>query len=185
MVASREDIVLERLGAEGTALYGILDAARDDAVLPWVRTAGARYECLYDGWQALELSDVAPYLVSLEDPTVRSDLVARAWGRAGGVFLASPMEMRELRRHLRRFLRVHVEGMGRMLFRYYDPRVLRAYLPTCTLEEANGFFGPIDAWWSEGHAGESITRFTVSPHGVVAACEALPDSSETVARQGD
>lgn len=183
--ASRQDIVLARLGSEVSALYGILDAARDEEVLPWLRAAGARYACLYDGWQAQELLDVAPYLISLDDPAVRADLVARAWGRAWGVFLASAAEMHELRRHLRRFLRVHVEGAGRMLFRYYDPRVLRAYLPSCTLEEANTFFGPIDAWWSEGHAGESIMRFTVSPSGVVAAFEALPDPLETAVIQGD
>lgn len=174
-MTTREDVVLERLGAEATAVYAILDAASDEDVLPWVRGAGAPFACLYDGWQAQELLDVAPYLVSLDDPTARGDLVARAWGRCWGVFLSSGAELRELRRHLRRFLRVRVEGSGRMLFRYYDPRVLRAFLPTCTLEEANTFFGPVDAWWSEGHGGESITRFTVTPDGVDAAFEALPD----------
>ena len=177
-MTTREDVVLDRLQGEPSALYAILDAARDDEVLPWVRECGAPTECLYDGWQAQELLDVAPFLVSLDDPAVRADLVARSWGRAWGVFLASGAEMREVRRHLRRFLRVRVEGSGRMLFRYYDPRVLRAFLPTCTLEEANGFFGPVDAWWSEGHTGESITRFTVTPDGVDAAFEALPDPLE-------
>ncbi|MCF6281484.1 MAG: DUF4123 domain-containing protein [Candidatus Polarisedimenticolaceae bacterium] len=29
------------------------------------------------------------------------------------------------------------------MFRFYDPRVLRLYLPTCTGNEAKQFFGPI------------------------------------------
>lgn len=173
-MTAREAIVLAGLGGEGSRVYGILDAARDDAVLPWIRSARVPSACLYDGWQAQELLDVAPYLVALDDPAALRDLVTRCWGRAWGVFLASGAELAELRRHLRRSLRVRVEGAGRMLFRYYDPRVLRAFLPTCTLAEANAFFGPIDAWWTEGHAGESLTRFTITPAGVDASVEALP-----------
>jgi hypothetical protein len=62
-----------------------------------------------------------------------------------------------------------------MLFRYYDPRVLRAFLPTCTLEEANTFFGPVDAFVAEGHAGESLLRFRVTPDGVETETDAIAD----------
>ena len=36
-----------------------------------------------------------------------------------------------LRHHLKGFLRVRGESGQKMMFRYYDPRVLRVYLPTC------------------------------------------------------
>lgn len=175
----RAQAVLDALARETSSLYAVLDTARDDDVLPWVRAVGEPVVCLYDGWQAEELSDVAPYLVALPSHgPARGDLVRRAWGAAWGVYLASDLDMRELRRHLRRFLRVTVEGRGRMLFRYYDPRVLRAFLPTCSLEEANTFFGPIDCFISEGHTGESLTRFTVTPEGVAAEALALPEATE-------
>ena len=178
MTTPRAQAVLDALARESTALYALLDAARDDAVLPWVREAGEPVACLYDGWQADELSDVAPYLVALPPGSAaRGDLVRRAWGAAWGVYLASDLELRELRRHLRRFLRVAVQGRGRMLFRYYDPRVLRAFLPTCTLEEANAFFGPVDCFITEGHTGESLTRFTVTPEGVAVDALALPEAT--------
>jgi len=43
-----------------------------------------------------------------------------------------------------------------MYFRFYDPRVLRVFLPTCTPEELSDFFGPIAGFLIEsaerGHA---------------------------------
>ena len=36
-----------------------------------------------------------------------------------------------------------------MAFRYYDPRVLRAYLPTCNSEELRTVFGPIECFRTE------------------------------------
>ncbi len=173
--APRDAHALASLDRESLPLYAVLDAARDDLVLPWVRQCGADTLCLYDGWQAQELSDVAPYLVALpRGSDVLRDLLSRAWGQSWGVFFTSAEPMRELRRHLRRFLRVQVEGRGRMLFRFYDPRVLRAFLPTCSLEEANRFFGPIDAFVVEGHAGESVMRFHATHEGVASEIEPLP-----------
>ena len=60
---------------------------------------------------------------------------------------AAPFE--EIRRHLRRFLRVKDERGRRLLFRYYDPIVLAAFLPTCTAAELAEVFGPIDAFLVE------------------------------------
>ncbi|MFO0648658.1 MAG: DUF4123 domain-containing protein [Polyangiales bacterium] len=176
----RAPLVGQRLALEESALYAVLDAARDDLVLAWINTSGVEALCLYDGWQSKELADVAPYLVSVPRGSEHlRALLDEAWGRNWGVFLTSGVGMRELRRHLRRFLKVSVEGRGRMLFRFYDPRVLRAFLPTCTVEEANAFFGPIDAFVTEGHAGESVMRFCVTPDGVATETEALPDATVT------
>lgn len=54
-----------------------------------------------------------------------------------------------LRRHFRRFLRVTDEQGQPLMFRYYDPRVLRVYLPTCTAEELALVFGPVSAYLIE------------------------------------
>jgi Domain of unknown function (DUF4123)/FHA domain len=172
--AHQDANVLSLLKCETSTLYAIVDAARDDMVLPWLLESGAQHVSLYDGWQASELADVAPYLVAVsKDSAVLSDLLSRSWGQAWGVFLSSSATLRDLRRHLRRFLKVQVEGQGRMLFRFYDPRVLRAYLPTCTLEEANAFFGPVDCFLVEGHTGESLQRFHVTPDGVASTLQTI------------
>ena len=51
---------------------------------------------------------------------------------------------------LRIFLTVMTEKKKKLLFRYYDPRVLRPYLPSCTPAELQTFFGPIDQYVIEG-----------------------------------
>jgi hypothetical protein len=64
-----------------------------------------------------------------------------------------------LRHHLRKFLRVQDEDGRRLFFRYYDPRVLRAYLPSCTSEELDTVFGPIGAYLAEAADGEALIEF--------------------------
>lgn len=46
-----------------------------------------------------------------------------------------------------------------MLFRYYDPRVLRVFLPTCNKEELTNFFGPIQAFVLEDTEEDTLIRF--------------------------
>ncbi len=54
---------------------------------------------------------------------------------------------------------------GRILvFRFYDPRVLRAYLPTCTAEEIAQFFGPISHFAAESADGRQVITYG-HPHG--------------------
>ena len=49
--------------------------------------------------------------------------------------------MESLRLHLRKFLIAETPAEKRVLFRFYDPRVLRVYLPTCSAGEAAAFLG--------------------------------------------
>ena len=53
-------------------------------------------------------------------------------------------------RHFRQFLRVRDEAGREFFFRFYDPRVLRVYLPTCNSEELRTFFGPVELFSMEG-----------------------------------
>jgi len=46
-----------------------------------------------------------------------------------------------MRQHFRRFITVHDESGKPLLFRYYDPRVLRTFLPTCNAKELAEIFG--------------------------------------------
>lgn len=123
-------------------IFAVLDGARDPAVLPSLR--GVPRWCLFSGSLVPELAAAAPYLAALDRRSEETrDLLSRAWGRSWGVLFASPSDPETLRRHLRRFLRV-LDPQGKTVyFRYYDPRVLRVYLPTCNLDELRVFFGPI------------------------------------------
>jgi hypothetical protein len=60
---------------------------------------------------------------------------------------------------------VDVEPEGRrpqrVYFRFYDPRVLRDFLPTCNMRQAPEMFGGIGSFWLEGERGE-VLRFGAS-----------------------
>jgi hypothetical protein len=86
-------------------------------------------------------------------------LIDKLWGNSWVTFLRTEAGIKQLRRHLREFLRVRDEAGRRLIFRYYDPRVLRAYLPTCWPAELDTFFGPITAFISEGDYPGEILEF--------------------------
>ncbi len=167
--AARSARALSLLQSEGDGLYAVLDAARDPRVLTLLGDTHLPFRSLYDGALGEQLGTVAPYLVQLpRGEDFLSLLVDEAWGDSWGVFLrCTAVDLRELRRHLRRFLRVRDESGKTLLFRWYDPRVLRAFLPACTPEEAEQFFGPITQWVVEGWEGESLVRIARDPDGAV------------------
>jgi hypothetical protein len=118
------------------------------------------WRCLYAGALPPELLEVAPYLVHMRpDSAFTRDTIAAGWGRAWGIWMISAAPFDDLRRHLRRFLRVRDEAGQRMLFRYYDPVVLATFLPTCTTAELAELFGPIDVFVIEGGPGPQTIEY--------------------------
>lgn len=141
-------------------VWAILDGARDDRIYPAVIGCYLENCCLYSGDLAPELQMTAPYLVKLdnEDRFTRY-LLNQGWGNSWGVFFRSDTSMPQLRRHLRQFFRVKDERGRRLIFRYYDPRVLRVYLPTCLPDELRTFFGPIRSYMLETPEADALLEF--------------------------
>jgi hypothetical protein len=48
-----------------------------------------------------------------------------------------------------------------MTFRFYDPRVITKFLPTCNAEELQTFFGKVDTFFAETEDGEKLVKFQV------------------------
>jgi hypothetical protein len=142
---------LEAIYAGPGDAYAVLDAARSRRVLRLVRERGVSARILYEGPVAPDIAEVAPYLVPAAPGSgLAEEIVGLGWGDAWGVFCASAAGPDELRRHLRRFLTVRTEKRKSLLFRFYDPRILRVYLPTCTSAELKTFFGPVERFVCEG-----------------------------------
>jgi hypothetical protein len=142
--------------------FAILDAARDDAIYPAILRADCEWCCLYRGDAATTMAEVAPYLVEL-NPESRFTpwLLEHAWGNSWGVFLNTPVKMEILQRHFRRFLMVRLPDGRSVYFRFYDPRVLRPYLPTCVPTELETLFGPVDRFVIEsGDTNHEIIIFS-------------------------
>jgi hypothetical protein len=162
--SSQIDRVIETLWPpglpKGTTVWAILDAARDERIYPALRMSKLEYLCLYSGNLPEVLQRAAPYIVELAPGySFTRPLLEMGWGHSWGVFLRIE-DARNLRHHLRGFLRVQDESGRMLVFRYYDPRVLRAYLPTCEPNELRTVFGPISSFVTEGERGESAIEFS-------------------------
>jgi Domain of unknown function (DUF4123) len=139
----------------------IVDSARDRRIF------GLLLECFYSSLSSLfamplapKLESVAPYLVPLDyDDKKTRKFLSQAWGNSWGIFIRCDTSQDRLRRHLRSFVSVRDPRGQRLLFRYYDPRILRTYLPTCTSQELEYVFGPIECFMSEGKVAENLTEF--------------------------
>lgn len=157
-VAARKAAALAALRAEPGPLYALLDAARTDRVLELLPEAAEEYRSLYGGVEGEALAEVAPYLVALgRDGRLLEQLVREGWGQGWGVYLACARPPGEVRQHLRRLLLVEDEARGRRLyFRFYDPRALRVFLPSCSPRQRAEIFGEIGCFLLEGEQGELL-----------------------------
>lgn len=141
-------------GLEGD--YAVVDAARDPRVYPLLQESRVESACLYDGTLSRAIAEVAPYLVRLDmGSTFVRALYANGWDHAWGIVLRTSAQLKVLRRHLRTLAYARTEEGKKLLFRYYDPRVLRIFLPTCDHAQLDEVFGPIDAFVVDGCDGAS------------------------------
>ncbi len=142
-------------------VWMIVDSAQDRRIF------GLLLECFYSSVSSLfatplppQIESVAPYLVPLDyDDKKTRKFLSNAWGNRWGVFIRCDTSQDRLRRHLRSFVSVRDPRGQRLLFRYYDPRILRTYLPTCSSQELEYVFGPIECFLSESKVVENMIEF--------------------------
>lgn len=140
--------------------YAVLDGAQIPDLLPRLHEQRPDYECLYRGELAPDIAEVAPYLVQLEpDADFTRWLLEHGWGHNWGIYATSTSDLRQMRRHFRTFLIVHDEEGKPLYFRFYDPRVLRVYLPTCNAEELTKIFGSLISYLLEDEDDRTALKF--------------------------
>ncbi len=158
-----EAVSHELFGEEGCQVFAVLDGASVPDLLDQLDECQPEHQCLYRGELKPDIAEVAPYLVRLEAGTEFTELVLeQGWGHHWGIFALAQADFREMRRHLRTLLMVYDPNGKPLLFRYYDPRVLRAYLPTCNAQELKTVFGPIAGYLAEDEDPATLLRFQVS-----------------------
>jgi pSer/pThr/pTyr-binding forkhead associated (FHA) protein len=152
------DMVIQTLRTQQEPLYAILDAARDPLILAHLLNCKEEHQSLYEGAEGDKLAAYAPYLVALPRRSAFLETIVRdGWGKSWGVYLTCDKPFKEVRKHMRHFLIVQLERGKQVYFRFYDPRVLRTFLPTCTPHELTQFFGPIRGFLLE-HADPTTVQ---------------------------
>jgi len=166
VATTAQDRLVPLLRRDLQPLFAILDAARDIRILALLVTYKEECQSLYEGVEGAKLAQVAPYLVRLApDSKLLEALVKEGWGHSWGVYFTCAGDFQEIRRHLRHFLQVKLPDGEQVYFRFYDPRVMRIFLPTCIPEEASQFFGAIKRYVMEGEEPDQLWEFTDSGRG--------------------
>lgn len=148
----------------GGTVYAVLDPSRDRAILSLLRDSRMPMRCLFRGALHPELEAVAPHLATLSpDSPLLSAWLGEGWGRRWGIFLRSRSGFEALYRHLRHFLQVQDPEGRTLYFRYYDPRVLGLYLPTCNAAERAVLFREVEAFAVEVPEHASLRWFQQGP----------------------
>jgi Domain of unknown function (DUF4123) len=143
----------------GRSIWALLDLARDPRVLAALLDSRLEYRCLYSGRLPRALELAAPHMVEiLPGHRLLPRLLDEGFGCGWGVFLATD-DPDNLRHHLRKHLMVRDEAGRKLLFRFYDPRVLRAFLPVAEPAQLTEFFGPVSEWFAEDGQG-GVLRFS-------------------------
>lgn len=134
-------------------MYFLLDLSCP-ALTSWIPfPASWEAQCLYRIGVDSPIAELAPHLVSVsKSETLVQYLDGEVRSHAWGIVILAHKNASLLKRHLRKFLIVGLPDGRRMYFRFYDPRVLRHFLPTCTSEQLTEFFGPIRAFAIQGDA---------------------------------
>jgi hypothetical protein len=163
---ARQPRLQDLLAKDFQPLYALLDASREPSVLKVILESKEEYQSLYEGAQGAQLAHFAPYLIRVpQKSALLETLVQQGWSKSWGVFLTCDQPLKELRTHFRHFLTAKLPDGKQVYFRYYDPRVLRLFLPTCLPEETTQFFGPVKHFLMEAEDPNLALHFTRGPQG--------------------
>ena len=146
----------------GLKTYAVVDGASIPDLLDHLYgDPRPEFVCLYRGELQPDMAECAPYLVQLQSDAPFTDwLLAEGWGKHWGIFAIAKADPIAMRKHFRTFLMVKSPEGKQLYFRYYDPRVLRLYLPTCNIGETNLVFGPVLRYIIEGKQPETLLCFS-------------------------
>jgi hypothetical protein len=146
-----------------SSIYVVIDTARAPSIYPQVAGSKNRKASLLSGEQARKLAAVAPCLVQLgENDPLSQWLFSQGWGKSWCIFAESVAPFVEMRNHVRSFFRVTDHTGKQLFFRYYDPRVLREFFPTCDSQQLCNMFGPVRRYVLESETGRELMEYSVT-----------------------
>ena len=162
---------------QNAPLFAVVDAARDQSLQQLLGMPTLRSQPLFATDPAGAGAGHAPILVELGQTSSLSEradvhafleaLLRAGWGKSWGIFLTSLSSLNDLAAHFRSFLLAHTGDEGTLHLRLYDPRVLRAFLPTCEPAEIAAIFGPIVSYLIESDRPDTMLALSRGADGLI------------------
>lgn len=157
----KKDLLKSTLLSDRARTYCILDgAAVDDLPNVLYKMAPPNY-CLLRGELSPDVVHVAPYVALMIPGDPFSDwAIDNGYGGNRGIYVQTRFSIKEMRRHFQGLITVVDEDGNPLLFRFYDPRVFRKFLPTCDPEQVQTFFGKIDKFFVQDETEDKLLVYT-------------------------
>lgn len=112
--------------------------------------------------QAEDFQNVTPHLFPCEvGDQLYNWITSTGKGDSWGIFVQSPLGIESLGKQLQKLLVVSMQTDGRQVyFRFYDPRVLRSFLPSCQKDQLKEIFIGVDTFICEDKDDDFLLHFT-------------------------
>lgn len=176
LAPDRLDRFLRALTMQAMSLHAVIDGAACPELLDRLDREQPDHVCLYRGELEPEVAYVAPWLVRLDPASDFAHwLLEEGWGRGWFILALGTQPLQALRSQFRRLLMVKLPDSRIVYFRFYDPRVLRLYLPECGPEEAEAVIGAQSAFITEAADPDSLLLFRRTPQGIDSKVRRLDD----------
>ena len=147
-------------------LFVILDAGQFTDLPKKLWETEIESHCLLEGALEPDVLYQAPYLVRLLPKHPFTDWLFNGFvGKNRGIFAHSKATLIEMRSHFTQLVKVADETGRPLLFRYYDPRVFRKFVPTCKKDELEKVFGDVNTFFVEDENESGMLRYDLSKKG--------------------
>ncbi|MCX6270597.1 MAG: DUF4123 domain-containing protein [Bacteroidetes bacterium] len=128
----------------------LLDAARMGDNMDTAKQLCIRFDTLIQGKNKDLIIRYGPFLFDIQDNIqFKNWYFEQGWGDSWGVLVYSSEDQKSIVKHLGGLLLSKTPNGRDRYFRFYDPRVLRKYLPGCDKNQLKDFFGSIDYFITE------------------------------------
>lgn len=154
--------IKKQLFSPRTRLYCVLDGVLVPDLLIQLAEGRIPHFCILTGELDAAAAHAAPYLAYLSpDSKFADEVISQGFRKNWGILFHSHRSLLEMRRHFRALHQVFDEKGNPYKFRYYDPAVLRKFLPTCNAGELKTFFGDVETFFAGSADGKSIATYKI------------------------
>ena len=175
--------VFDILTSQTSPLFGLLDLARDGGVTRSLQSMKLRWQPVFEHGQSIQPFSHAPCLIEFgqvndasrqaEIQSFLEEILHLGWGKRWGVFFTSHSSLDDVTTHFYNFLLVRGKDPQTFHLRFYDPRILRAFLPACEPQEVEVVFGPIVSYLLESERPDLMLVFSRGGEGLSATSVSL------------